>query len=160
MKATADADANVRSERDGILAHLEATIGLLGKRFDERDRQDNSKWRLMRTIQSIPLPPQTITASQTVNQPNIHGPVDGNAWDIQRLTVKGMTGGTITAYNTAVADANVLAVWTQDGNWTFRGEILGDSETLIFVAASVTGTATISGRVIALPSQLVPEYIL
>ncbi len=160
MTATAEGNGAAPGARAEILADLRAHVSLLAGKLDARESKEERRSALMRQLQSMPLPSQQITGNQTVNQPDLYGPHDGYQWDLKRLTVKGMTGGTIICYNTLAADAYQIAAWTQDGSWTYNGEVLNDSENLIFVATSVTGTATISGRVINIPAPLVPEYIL
>lgn len=160
MTTTAEGNGAGPGARAELIASLHAHLTALSGKLDAREAREDRRAALMRQVQSMPLPSQQITGTATVNMPDLHGPHDGYNWDIQRLTIRGMTGGTITCYNTLAADAYVLAQWTQDGTWSFRGEILNDSENLLFVGASVTGTATISGRVINVPAPLVPEYIL
>lgn len=144
-------------------ATLDVVLGRVSKRMD-RDERDDS---LMRLIVPVPITAPQIplaagagkldssVAGQTL------GPNTGFAWDVRKLNATGFTAGTVTAYRNLVGDENIEAVWTVAGAFTFSGGIiLVDSDDLIFVAAGITGTVTISGWAINIPTPLLPEYLI
>lgn len=58
------------------------------------------------------------TGTETIDQPDTHGPKTGYAWDLYRVSVAAFTTGTVTLYRTGVAPQNTLLTWTQPGMYT------------------------------------------
>lgn len=130
--------------------------------------------RRQRPFMPFNLPPGILTATAIgsyLDLPAQFGPPTGWFWDITALTAYGFTAGALAVtknFPLVTAAGNAWAVepvgaFSAAGVLTFpqRGmPLLDSSERLVFtVTSALTGTAQISGQVIAIPAERVSEYV-
>lgn len=141
-------------------AGIDISLGKIARHMDRQARDEE----LLRQIVPILLTaPQILLAggAGTLVQPDLLGPHDGYAWDVRRLVAAGFSAGTVTAYLNFQADENLLYTWAAAGPAFFSTSIiLGDSDALIFTATGITGTVTISGQAIQVPTLILPKYLI
>ena len=146
----------------GVQAKASVSL-VLGKAGRWLDRQASAH-DLKRQITNQPFPNEQIQLSGgagVLNVPDLYGPHDGFAWDVRYVVADSFTAGTVTVYNSYQSDANQVGVFTSAGLIRWGGDlILNDTETLIFVAAGITGAVTIGGRFKNIPAPLLPDYLL
>lgn len=127
-----------------------------------------------RPVMPFPLPPGLLsktTVGSFLDLPGQFGPPTGWFWDITALTAFGFTAGAIgvaknfplvTATGAAYA-VEPVGSFTQAGVLTFSQKgmpLLDSNDRLVFtVTAALTGTAQISGQVIAVPAERIDEYL-
>ena len=157
----AEGSGGAQAERDGILASLHATVGLLAPRLDSIEAkvdagpQASIPWRAIHVV----WVPGALSASGTVDYPDMWGPKDGYHRDVRRISAWGFTAGTITIYRNS-ASGEQLGVFTQTGSYTFSGNaFLGPRDRLIFVAASITGNVQIAMTAVVVESAWWPVYV-
>jgi hypothetical protein len=120
------------------------------------------------------LPPGLITATAVgsfLDLPPQFGPPNGWFWDITSLSAYGFTAGALAVTRnaplvTAAGSPNAIepvGSFTQAGVITYPQKgmpLLDSSERLVFtVTATLTGSAQISGTVIAVPVERISEYL-
>lgn len=120
------------------------------------------------------LPPGLLTATSVgsyLDLPAQFGPPSGWFWDITALSAYGFTAGALAVtrnFPLVTAAGNPCAIepvgsFTQAGLITYpqKGMPLIDaSERLVFtVTSALTGSAQISGTVIAVPAERISEYL-
>lgn len=130
--------------------------------------------RCRRPVFPFNLPPAILTVTTVgafLDMPHQFGPRTGWFWDVTALTASGFTAGAIGVSKnaplvTAAGNASAIepvASFTQAGVITFARKgmpLLDSSERLVFtVTAALTGTAQISGMVIAVPAERIGEYM-
>lgn len=122
----------------------------------------------------FPLPPgilTTTTVGSFLDLPDQFGPPMGWFWDVTMLSVTGFTAGAVavtknapyvTAAGTPVA-IEPVTFFTAAGVTQFpqKGNpLLDGNDRLIFtVSSALTGTAQVSGTVIAVPVSRIDEYL-
>jgi hypothetical protein len=90
----------------------------------------------------------------------------GYIWSVRRLTARGWTAGTVTAYRNSILGEPV-APWTDPGGsaggavFTYgRGhQLLKPGDRLVFQAAGITGTVNLWGVADCFESWYLPFYI-
>lgn len=138
---------------------------------------EGAGWRrraCRRPIMPFNLPPGILTATAVgsyLDIPHQFGPRTGYFWDITALTAYGFTAGAIGVSKNAplvTTAGNPYAIepegsFTQAGIITFPRKglpLLDATERLVFtVTAALTGSAQISGMVVAVPAERIDEYM-
>jgi hypothetical protein len=120
------------------------------------------------------LPPGLLTATSVgsfLDLPQQFGPPSGWFWDITSISVTGFTAGAIAVTRnapavTAAGGASAIepiAAFAAAGTVNFPQKgmpLLDGSERLVFcVTGALTGTAQVSGAVIAVPAERISEYL-
>ena len=157
----AEGNGGAQAERDGSLASVHATVGLLAPKIDamasaaESGPAPTIPWRAIHYV----WVPGALSASGTVDYPDVWGPKDGYHWDVRRISAWGFTAGTITIYRNS-ASGEQLGVFTSTGSYTFSGNaFLGPRDRLIFVAASITGNVQIAMTAVEVETAWWPVYL-
>lgn len=145
-------------------ASLSIQIGRLAGAI-ERQRQADGQRLIDRSHAIFPweLNPISAPGNGTIDQPSLLSPNDGYMWDLRRLTAASFTAGTVTVSRQgAGVDATILFVFTSAGSW-FPGSgnvMLNGNDRLVFAAAGIVGTVTISGSVINIRQDYIGDYLL
>jgi hypothetical protein len=120
------------------------------------------------------LPPGLLSATAVgsyLDLPAQFGPPSGWFWDITALTAYGFTAGAIAVTRNFPLVTTAGNAWALEpvGAFTAAGvltypqkgmPLLDASERLVFtVTSALTGTAQVSGTVIAVPAERVSEYL-
>lgn len=130
--------------------------------------------RLQRPAMPFNLPAGLLTATTVgsfLDLPDQFGPPTGWFWDITSLSASGFTAGSlavtrnfplVTASGAAWA-LEPVGTFPQAGVITFPQKgmpLLDSNERLVFtVTSALTGSAQISGTVIAVPAERISEYV-
>jgi len=127
-------DTETASPVRELIASLTVAIG--GMRDDMR-KDYARKRELSRNIVPLTVEMTGVTASATVDLPNILGPLTGWYWDIQTMICQGLTAGTISVYHNSSAGIQ-WAQFSSNGqlNWGKKQFILASGERLVFVGSS------------------------
>jgi hypothetical protein len=130
--------------------------------------------RPVRPAMPFNLPPGLLTATAVgsfLDLPAQFGPPNGWFWDITALSAYGFTAGTLAVTRnaplvTAAGSPNAIesvGTFPQAGIITYPQKgmpLLDSSERLVFtVTGTLTGSAQISGTVIAVPAERISEYL-
>lgn len=130
--------------------------------------------KICRPVMPFALPPgmmTTTTLGSFLDLPDQFGPPTGWFWDILALSAAGFTAGTIGVsknFPLVTTTGNPYAVepqgsFTQAGVLTYSQKgmpLLDANDRLVFtVTSALTGTAWISGQVIAIPAERIDEYL-
>jgi hypothetical protein len=107
------------------------------------------------------IPGGLIQGSGTFSSPMAHGPRLGYVWDIVRLTVASFTAGTVSVYNSAAVDSQLIDVFAAAGSHFYghRQHLIEPNQWLVWVAAGITGNVTITGRAVMVPMSRYDEYV-
>lgn len=145
-----------------ILAGLSASINGLS---DQMRRQQDEREQLTQNIRYISNIPygQITTTGVAYDQPDRMGPRRGFAWDVRRITTTTFSAGTINWYVDAVADNNIVMVFTTAGvSLLGSGQIvIQDGQRLIAQATgSLTGNVSLSIGVVEVAQQWLGAYLL
>ena len=158
----AEGSTAAQSERDGILANIHATVGLLAPRLDniERSLTEGPKptipWHAIHDV----WVPGALTASGTVDYADMFGPKDGYHWDLRKVNAWGFTAGTLTIYRNSTDGEQLAQVATAGTPATFSGNtFLGPRDRLIFVAASITGNVQFAVTAVEVATAWWPVYL-
>lgn len=139
-------------------AKIDVALGALGRQAQRAERRENRLWA---GVHPVPIAVQPLTASVNVDLANLLGPNDGYYWDVRRLSVWGITAGSVAVYwNTT--DGEKVANFSQDGQYTWSGQLLlGPRDRLIYVPSSaLTGSVYIGGQAIEVQDEFLPEYLI
>ncbi len=130
--------------------------------------------RRVRAVFPLNLPPGILTATSVgsyLDLPAQFGPRTGWFWDITALSAYGFTAGALGVsknFPLVTPAGNPYAVepvgsFSQAGVISFGQKgipLLDSTERLVFtVTAALTGTAQISGQVVAVPAERIDEYL-
>lgn len=144
-----------------VLAGLSANVGSLASQiWAERD----DKQRLAQAIHHFTVPPQAVAITSnagTLDQPNLLGPRTGKFWDIRRIAATGFTAGTVTVYMGPVG-AEIVAYFSAQGVTTLGKAtvLLGGNDRLVFSAATITGTVTVSIAGTEIDADRIGDYLV
>lgn len=175
MSLSADTDTGTAA----IGAFFSASAGLGGGIGDgaleaAADGAGRPRCRVIRPVRPFALPPgllTTTTVGSFLDLPAQFGPPTGWFWDILALTASGFTAGAIGVsknFPLVTTTGSPYAVepqgsFTSAGVLTFSQKgmpLLDSSDRLIFtVTSALTGSAAISGQVIAVPAERIDEYL-
>ena len=130
--------------------------------------------RFIRPVMPFNLPPGLLTATAVgsyLDLPDQFGPPTGWFWDITALSASGFTANTIAVTKNAPLVTTAGNAWAIEpvGSFSQAGVIafpqhgmplLDASERLVFtVTSTLTGTAQISGQVVAVPAERIDDYL-
>lgn len=157
--ATALEDRDGGGEVTGLLAEIRLMVGSL-RESATAPRRPRVPWE---ACHPVPIAPGGILLSAgagTADLPDSLGPKDPWWWDLRSLAAWGFTAGTVTAFLNDKNGAE-LAVWNTPGEFTWSSQkMLAPRDRIIFVAASITGTVSLTGQAIEVASPWLPEYLM
>lgn len=154
MAAEAEAPSGQGAE---LAAQIGITLGHIGDRLARIDRHQTFGWE---DVHPVPIGPQNLTASGTVDFPDQLGPRDGYWWDVRRISIWGFTAGTVAVYLNDPNGEQVGAA-TSAGQLTWGTSLLlGPRDRLIFVASNITGNVRIGGQAFEVKDTALPRYLI
>jgi hypothetical protein len=140
-------------------AALELIIGKLDELKPARVAKPHIPWEACHPIWQTGQIPLTAGAG-TLQQGNLYGPETPFYWDLRTISVWGFTAGTVTVYLNSV-NGEILGQTITPGQFTWSAnEILGPQDNLIFGAAGVTGSVSLTVRAIEVQAAWLPEYLM
>ena len=107
-------------------------------------------------VEMVPIP-----STNLLDQPNLFGPRLGYHWDLRIVVAQGFTVGTVTVYRNSI-NGEQMFTFPSAGLWEVphKSRMLRPNDRLVFLGASLTGTASISFEATSVPSPLVGAYLL
>jgi len=159
------------SSQPGSEVSIEAGVSVaLGRIADSLDYESRWRSRIAQAVTQLDFAiGDQITLSGgagTLDLPDKFAAKTGYMWSVRRLTARGWTAGTVTAYRNSTSGEPV-APWPDPGGsaggavFTFgRGELLlKPGDRLVFAAAGITGTVNVWGVADCFESWYLPFYI-
>lgn len=135
---------------------LEVVLGRVARHLDRQAREHDEMIQLLNVVPIAGI----LTATGTLDNPDMLGPKDGYWWDLRRLTLSGFSAGTVALYRNSANGAQ-LANWTQTGEWTWSAaQWLRPRDRMIFVATGITGAVIVDGDAVEVSTRMLPQYVL
>lgn len=155
----AEAPAGLVDKITGLFADLSLSIGGLSQQMaGEMQRRA----RINANIMPLSVDLVGVTASATVDLPNILGPRTGWYWDVHTVICQNISGGTVTGYfgnSAGVQDFQFSSAGQI--NWGKWQNYLGAGERFVLVGSSgLSGTAAITLRGVQIAAPYLGDYLI
>jgi hypothetical protein len=160
----------------GPAAGLEVGAGALGfevfarldagmrRMADAMDREQHYRLALAQAIYPLPIDVMQIpltAGAGVLDLPQLLRPTLGRYWDVKTISATGFSAGTVAVYINGVGLAS-RGVITSATLPLFYGKgqcaLKGNSDRLVFVAAGITGTVSVSVQVVHVADPFAGEY--
>jgi hypothetical protein len=132
----------------------------LGKKPDTQHKLTQTKMELMTKVYPYVLPGTQMTlvgGAGTLDRPDLFGPVHGYIWEVNRLTLAGYTAGTVTC---TIDGGEPIPIPSAGTNYFSKSQLMIPSGSrLVFAATGITGTVTIYGAGVMLPTDYYAHYV-